>query len=91
MKEKGSNETTTIKRWVYIPIGIIIFMCLGTVYSWSVFRKPIEEIFGLTATQSGLPYMFFLLFYAVLMPIAGGFIDKYNPKIMTIFGGLIEV
>ena len=87
-KEKP-GKSTAVKRWIYIPIGIIIFMCLGTVYSWSVFRKPIEKLFNLTATQSGLPYMFFLFFYAVFMPITGGFIDRYSPKIMTIIGGLI--
>lgn len=77
------------KRWMFIPLGILIFMCLGTVYSWSVFRKPIEDLLNINATQSGLPYMFFLFFYAALMPIAGGFIDEHNPKLMTIIGGLI--
>ncbi|HKL76469.1 MAG TPA: OFA family MFS transporter [Halanaerobiales bacterium] len=77
------------KRWIFIPLGILIFMCLGTVYSWSVFRKPVEDLLKINATQSGLPYMFFLFFYAVLMPVAGGFIDEYNPKFMTIIGGLI--
>lgn len=85
-KGKKSNGVT---RWLFIPVGILIFMCLGTVYSWSVFRNPIEELYNVGATESGLPYMAFLFFYAVLMPIAGGFIDKYNPKIMTIIGGLV--
>ena len=76
-------------RWIYIPLGLIIFMCMGTVYSWSVFKKPIEELFKISATQSGMPYTFFLIFYAVTMPIAGGFIDKYGPKIVTIVGGLV--
>ncbi|MFO7820335.1 MAG: OFA family MFS transporter [Halanaerobacter sp.] len=76
-------------RWIYIPLGLIIFMCMGTVYSWSVFKKPIEELFKISATQSGMPYTFFLIFYAVTMPIAGGFIDEYGPKIVTIVGGLV--
>ncbi|GAB6100617.1 hypothetical protein JCM16358_24960 [Halanaerocella petrolearia] len=84
-----SNSSVGNKRWFYIPLGLIIFMCMGTVYSWSVFRKPIEESFNIGATESGLPYMLFLVFYAVGMPIAGGFIDKYGPRIMTIVGGLL--
>ncbi len=76
-------------RWIYIPLGLIIFMCMGTVYSWSIFRKPIEEIFKIGATESGLPYTLFLVFYAIGMPIAGGFIEKYGPRVMTIIGGLI--
>ena len=75
-------------RWIYIPLGLIIFMCMGTIYSWSIFRKPIETAFNISATQSSLPYMFFLVFYAITMPFAGNYIDKYGPKIMTILGGI---
>lgn len=85
----NSNISKGNKRWLYIPLGLIIFMCMGTVYAWSVFRKPIEEIFNIGATESGLPYMFFLVAYALGMPIAGGLIDKYGPRVMTIVGGLI--
>ncbi|MGM0472332.1 MAG: L-lactate MFS transporter [Bacillota bacterium] len=87
--EQKSKQINSNKRWLYIPLGLIIFMCMGTVYSWSVFRKPIEELFQISATQSGLPYTFFLIFYAITMPIAGGFIDKHGPKIVTIVGGLM--
>jgi MFS family permease len=76
-------------RWLFIPLGIIIFMCLGTVYSWSVFRKPLENLFNIGATQSGLPYMLFLASYAILMLISGGFIDKYTPKTIIIVGGIV--
>ncbi|TDX46758.1 sugar phosphate permease [Orenia marismortui] len=84
-----SSISQVKKRWLYIPLGLIIFMCMGTVYAWSVFRKPIEELFNIGATQSGLPYMFFLVSYALGMPIAGGLIEKYGPKLITIIGGLI--
>ncbi|AGB40833.1 sugar phosphate permease [Halobacteroides halobius DSM 5150] len=83
-----SNNSKESKRWIYIPLGLIIFMCMGTVYSWSVFRKPLQEFFNVGATESGLPYMLFLVSYAIGMPIAGGYIDKYGPRIMTIIGGL---
>lgn len=76
-------------RWLFIPLGIILFMCLGTVYSWSVFRKPLENLFNIGATQSGLPYMLFLVAYAALMPVSGGFIDKYSPKAIIILGGML--
>lgn len=73
----------------YIPFGIIIFMCLGSIYSWSIFKKPLEELLNLNATESGLPYMFFLVCYALTMPMAGVFIDKYGPKVITLVGGVI--
>ena len=82
------SVTENKKRWLYIPLGLIIFMCMGTIYSWSIFRKPIEAAFDIGATESGLPYMFFLVFYALAMPFAGSYMDKYGPRVMTIIGGL---
>jgi MFS family permease len=88
-KEKYVSIIENKKRWLYIPLGLIIFMCMGTIYSWSIFRTPIENSFNIGATESGLPYMFFLVFYALAMPFAGSYMDKYGPRIMTITGGLL--
>jgi MFS family permease len=87
-KENLNSIIENKKRWFYIPLGLIIFMCMGTIYSWSIFRKAIENSFNIGATESGLPYMFFLVFYALAMPFAGSYMDKYGPKVMTIIGGL---
>lgn len=76
-------------RWLLVLFGIIIFLCTGAVYSWSVFRKPLEQMFNISATKSSLPYMLFLVCFAGLMPITGGFIDKYGPRIITLIGGIV--
>jgi len=84
-----SSVTENKSRWIYIPLGLIIFMCMGTIYSWSIFRKPIETAFNIGATESGLLYMIFLVFYALGMPFAGNYMDKYGPRVMTIAGGIL--
>ena len=85
---KQSNMKFT-QRWIYVFLGIIIMMCLGTVYSWSVFRIPIEKLFDIGSTQSGLPYMVSLAFYAVFMFVTGKFLDKYSPRIIISIGALL--
>ncbi|MFW6390021.1 MAG: MFS transporter, partial [Halanaerobiales bacterium] len=89
MSYSNFKSDTGSRRWIYILLGILINICLGTVYSWSVFRKPIEETLQINATQSGMPYMFFLFMYAVTMLFAGKFIDKYRPRWIAIIGGLL--
>lgn len=91
MQFNNSNEVSTysIKRWGYVISGIIIMLCLGTVYSYSVFRLPVEKIFDIGTTQSGLPYMTALAFYAIFMLVSGKHIEKYNPKKIIFVGGLI--
>lgn len=70
-------------------LGSIIMMCLGTVYSYSVFRLPVENLFNIGATQSGLPYMTSLAFYALFMFLTGRKLDKFDPKYIIILGGLL--
>ncbi|NEO27226.1 MAG: OFA family MFS transporter [Kamptonema sp. SIO4C4] len=66
-----------------------VLLCLGTVYSWSIFRNPLETELSLSATQSLLPYTVALLCYAILMPIAGFYIPRIGTRIMTAIGGIV--
>jgi MFS family permease len=76
-------------RWLLIPLGMSVLLCLGTVYSWSIFRKPLEAELNLSATASLLPYTVALVFYAAFMPIAGFYIPRVGTRIMTAIGGII--
>ncbi|WP_088891355.1 L-lactate MFS transporter [Leptolyngbya ohadii] len=76
-------------RWLLIPLGMSVLLCLGTVYSWSIFRKPLEAELNITATQSLLPFTVALVFYAALMPIAGYLIPRLGTRRMTMIGGAI--
>jgi MFS transporter, OFA family, oxalate/formate antiporter len=87
--EAYSGSIYSYKRLLYIISGVITMVCLGTVYSYGVFRMPIEELFGIGATHSGMPYMTSLAFYAIFMGITGRFIDKYSPQSIVLFGGLL--
>lgn len=64
-------------------------LCLGTVYSYSVFRKSIENYFLVGSTESGLPYMVALAFYAIFMWLTGKFIGKFKPSLIVFVGGII--
>lgn len=76
-------------RWFLIPLGMIVLLCLGSVYSWSIFRTPLENELGISATQSLLPYTFVLVFYAALMPIAGFYIPRIGTRTTTAIGGVV--
>ena len=75
-------------RWLLIPLGMTVLLCLGSVYSWSIFRTPLEGEFNIGATQSLLPYTVALVFYAALMPIAGFYIPRIGTQRMTAIGGI---
>jgi MFS family permease len=83
------GRPATGSRWLLIPFGILVMLCLGTVYSWSIFRTPLEDELGISATQSLLPYTLVLVFYAVLMPIAGYAIPRFGTRRTTALGAVV--
>lgn len=76
-------------RWLLIPLGATVLLCLGTVYSWSIFRKPLEKLLSINATESLLPFTVLLVLFAVLMPITGFCINRFGTRIVTAVGGVI--
>jgi MFS transporter, OFA family, oxalate/formate antiporter len=76
-------------RWGFIPLGIVAQLCLGTVYSWSIFRKPLEKALAIKDTESLLPFAVLLAVFALVMPIAGRYIERFGARRVTAFGGLI--
>ena len=76
-------------RWVFVAIGLLINVCLGSIYAFSVFRKPLEALWGITSSQSGYPFMVFLAVFAVTMPLAGNLIERWGPRMTATLGGLL--
>lgn len=76
-------------RWDLVAIGIVVNTCLGTVYSWSVFRAPVEQAIGLTTAQSGVPYSVFLAAFAFSMPLAGTLMTRLGTRLTLLIGGVL--
>lgn len=77
------------QRWAFVVVGFLANLCMGAVYAFSVFRKPLEELWGLTATLSGLPFMVFLAVFAGAMALAGGLVDSWGPRKVGLLGGIL--
>lgn len=83
------------RKRLYILSGLVMFLCMGTIYSWSVFRGPLikelELISGehIGATLAQMPYTLFLLMYSFTMPFSGKLIKKIDPRILCISGSLL--
>ena len=82
-------------RWVFVLAGMIMNLCIGSVYAWSVFRKPLQDFFStsevkITATQTLWPFMLFLAVFSALMPISGRLLQRgIHPRLLSIIGSVI--
>ncbi|ODN31118.1 MFS transporter [Fervidobacterium thailandense] len=61
---------------IFVSLSFASFVILGGVYSWSVLKGHAEATLDLTAFQGNLPFMLFLLFYSLFMPV-GGYLQRY--------------
>ncbi|MDH7593110.1 MAG: OFA family MFS transporter [Methanomicrobiales archaeon] len=92
MDERGAYD---FKRWSLVVIGLLINVCLGSIYSWSVFVGPLTKYFTdtlgqqVTASEVLLPFSVFLAFFAIAMPFAGKYIDRWGPRRVAILGGVL--
>lgn len=77
------------KRWFFVIIGAIIHLILGSIYAFSVFRKPLESFWNISVTESGLPYLVFLAAFGYTMPFGGIILEKIGPKKTSILGSLL--
>jgi MFS family permease len=77
-------------RWLFVVLGLIMNVCLGAVYAYSIFLGPVRKAFtDVSAFQANFPFMVFLAFFSVLMFFGGRVMEKLGPRKLGIIGGII--
>ncbi len=83
------REARLNARWDLLILSLLVYTCLGTIYSWSVFRGPVAAELGLSSGQLGLPYSVFLAAFAFSMPLTGWLMKILGPRVLLAAGGLL--
>jgi len=83
------QEEKLPNRWIFVVAALIMQICLGNLYTWSIFRTPLMKMWGWTIAQATMPFTLSIVFFAVGMIFAGRWQDKAGPKIVGITGGII--
>ena len=78
-----------LNRWFYPPIGFIINIALGTIYSWSVFRVPLEKLLNWSTVESSLPFTVFLALFGLTMPFGGKLMSTIGPRKTALMGSIL--
>jgi OFA family oxalate/formate antiporter-like MFS transporter len=89
LQEKVAN------RSMIVVAALIIQLCLGALYAWSVFTPaltlPVAEggQFGFSKTQTQVIFSVCLAVFAVVMVLAGRWQAKSGPRIVALTGGIV--
>ena len=82
-------ESESGNRWRFVAAAVVMQLCLGVLYSWAVFRGPLEELHGWSKSLSIAPYRYSLLFFTIAMVVAGFWQDTKGPRLVGSVGGFL--
>jgi OFA family oxalate/formate antiporter-like MFS transporter len=81
-------ETRVMNRWLVVLGAVLIQLCLGAIYAWSVFTPALIEA-GWSKVQTQVVFSLGLVSYAVVMVLAGRLLTVWGPRRLTMAGGLV--
>ncbi len=84
-----SNENLESKRWLIAIAAIVMQLCLGTVYAWSVFKKPFMTAHGWGETETQVTFMICIGMIGIAAAFGGTLVDKKGPKFVATIGGIL--
>ena len=82
------NQERVPNRWLVVLGAVLIQVCLGAIYAWSVFTPSLIEA-GWTKLQTQMVFSVGLVTFAVVMVWAGRKLPVWGPRKLVWIGGLI--
>lgn len=77
------------KRWFFLAACIVINICIGFGYAWSVFQKPLMSLFQWDAASVSLGFSIIMGVSALPQALAGKALDYFAPKQIILGGGVM--
>ena len=81
-----STSAPPQNRWSIAVAGTLIMICLGTVYSWSLFTNPLIFAFRWSTQDTSLAFELAILSLGIGAIIGGRWQDRVGPRTVTIVG-----
>lgn len=81
----GNNN----KRWKVLIGAIILQICLGSIYTWSLFNGPLSDKFGWDVSEVVRTFSIAILFFALSTLVSGRLLKKIGPRKVATIGGIL--
>ncbi|MEO8100007.1 MAG: OFA family MFS transporter [Acidobacteriota bacterium] len=80
----SSTETAVINRWI-IPVGaVMVHLCIGSVYAWSTFARPIQQLFPNAPAWFNPTYATYstaLVLLGLSAAFGGPWVERKGPRV----------
>jgi OFA family oxalate/formate antiporter-like MFS transporter len=78
-----------MNRWLIAGLGTLLQLCLGSVYAWSYFQKPLVEGYGWLNTQVAWTFSLAIGFLGLAAAVGGVLLPKLGPRKLAVTGALL--
>jgi MFS transporter, OFA family, oxalate/formate antiporter len=87
---QAAGRVSNLYRWTQLIIGIVCMVMIANLqYGWTFFVPDIQKTFHWERAEIQIAFTLFVLFETWLVPIEGWFVDKWGPKLVILFGGIL--
>jgi OFA family oxalate/formate antiporter-like MFS transporter len=77
-------------RWLQLAMGIVCMAMIANLqYGWTLFVDPIDAKYHWGRAAIQLAFTLFVVTETWLVPIEAWFVDKYGPRVVIMFGGVM--
>src|SRR5882724_8162468 len=77
-------------RWLQLAMGIVCMAMIANLqYGWTLFVDPIDAKYHWGRTAIQLAFTLFVVTETWLVPVEAWFVDKYGPRVVIMFGGVM--
>src|SRR5689334_14421067 len=77
-------------RWIQLVMGIVCMAMIANLqYGWTLFVDPIDAKYHWGRAAIQLAFTIFVVTETWLVPVEAWFVDKYGPRIVIMFGGVM--
>ena len=78
-----------VNRWIVAGMGTVLQLCLGTVYAWSYFQKPLMSAFGWSNSQTAWTFSLAIFSLGCAAAWGGMKLPKIGPRKLALAGGVL--
>ena len=76
-------------RFVVLIAAVLMQLCLGATYAWSVFVGPLQASSGLPLGTIQIPFTLFYIVFPATVIFSGRFITRFGPHRCAAAGGIL--
>src|SRR5690242_11403083 len=79
-----------VSRWMQLFLGILCMTMIANLqYGWTLFVNPIDAKFHWGRAAIQVAFSIFVATETWLVPVEGWFVDRFGPRVVVSFGGIV--